>query len=370
MEAIAVVPTPAPQLLPTLDTAPADGKPVKDPFWATLQADAAAKAGENPPAAAKPDAKAAAVEDDTPSEIKSEKGRVDWKAKKAELAEIRKAKDDLEVRLNTETGTLKEQKAELERQFNELKSKADPDAFEKLKQDHADVSLRLRVKDMTEDPQWQRAFVAPVNTAMKEALAMVPAELQKRAEWMLKQPDSEQRTEALEEMVGSLRPLAQSRFASAIAIIDGKRREADAILAEAPKYVEKFEASRRVHGETMANQAKVDRNRTFEAAVPKFAELPWADTPEEAAKVRQEAVATARSYYESGDPEAQARMSNWAAFGEKAEPRIKHLSSELAKANDLIKQLQGSKPGNSSVVPGGKNVAAEKDPFAASLRVS
>ncbi len=362
MEAIVTLPTEQPKLITPPEATPAKGeKPPADPFGDFIKSGGEPAKPKEQPVKAET---APSVDDEPPAEIKSEKGKSDWKTFKTKLAEAEKIKAELETKYTTETGTLKQQKEELERQFNELKSKADPEAFERLKGEREELSLRLRVKDVTSDPEWQKAFVAPVNEAMKEALAMVPAELQKKAEWMLKQPDSQERTEALEEMIGGLRPLAQSRFANALSKIDGTRARADALLADTPKLVERYEASRRVHGEAQANQAKVDKNRTFEAVASKFTALPYAETPEESAKVAQEAVAQARTYFESGDPEATARMANWAVFGEKAFPRITHLETALKNANDMIKQLQGSKPGNGSVNQGSKNSNASKDPFA------
>lgn len=301
--------------------------------------------------AEKPNPDAPGLDDDLPSEVKSDKGKEGWTKIKARATEAEKRAAEFEAKLNTETATLKEQLAAKEKEIAEARAAFDPAEVARLREEHAALKSELNLADVTKTPEWKQHFVAPVENATKAALELVPDESKRMAKWYLEQPDSPERTQALEDLMGGMTPLRIGKFTAALTVIDSTRERAAALLADNQNLVERVQKGRATEAELRTKQQQLEEQKAFDAVKNKVVafKMPWDSNPETYDKAANEGIEKARQYFGVQDPETRARVAHWAAFGEAALPQIKSLQEQLAAERATIAKLTAA----STKAPGG-----------------
>lgn len=366
---IIAAPESKPVTMPPVGTPPGE-PPQKSAFLSALSRPDKKPDEVNPPVpAGKP---VAVVDDDAPAEILSDKGKGDWrKIKEARQAAENKAKE-LEAKYTTETGTLKEQIAAKERELAEARSAFDPAEVERLRGDHKTLKEELNLLDVTRSSEWRQHFVAPVESATKLAISLLPDEAKGQAEWYLNQPDSPQRTDALEQIIVVLSPLKVGKFTNALSVIDSTRERANALLADNAGLVARFQKGKQVERDSLTLQQRVADGKTFESVRDRVlaAKMPWASDPAVYEKAAADGIERAKSYFDSTDTDTRARIANWAAFGEASLPQIQNLQKELAAALETIAKLSsaGTKSPGGSGVSGAPTAAPKGNEFMSQIR--
>lgn len=334
-------------------TLPPAGQPPEKPTKSSfLDGLAKIKGAEKPPQTPpteKPVADKPAIDpEDAPVEIKSDKGKSDWKKiKEAREAAEARAKE-FETKYSTETATLKEQLAAKEKEIAEARAAFDPAEVERLRAEHKAVNDELKLLEVTRSPEWKQHFVVPVEKATAFAVSLIPEESKAMAQWYLTQPDSPQRTEALEQLMAGLGPLKVGQFANAITTIDSTRARASELLADNAGLVERYQKGKQTERESQALQERVAADKEFKAVRDRVlaAKMPWSINESDSEKAASEGMDKARSYFEAADAPTKARVATWAAYGEAAYPQMQALMKELADAKAAIAKLSsaGTKP--------------------------
>lgn len=324
--------------------------------------------------AAKPDPAAPeAAGDDAPPEIKSAAGKTDWMKIKERASAAEKRASEFEAKLNTETTTLKEQLAAKEKEIAEARAAFDPAEVARLREEHAALKSELNLADVTKTPEWRQHFVVPIENATKAALDLIPEESKRLAKWYLDQPDSPERTQALEDMMAGMSALRVGKFSNALTAIDSTRERANALLAENQGLVERFQKGRETEAQLRTAKQKQDEDKAFAAVRDRVVafKMPWDSDPANYDKSASEGIEKARQYFGAQDTDTRARVAHWAAFGEAALPQIKSLQEQLAAEKATVAKLTaaGTKaPGGSGATGGGAAAPAKGGEFLSRVR--
>lgn len=330
--------------------------------------------GDKPAAAPteQPKAPAQTPEDDAPSEIRSTAGKTDWAKLKQARIDAEKRAAEFEAKFNTETTTLKEQLAAKEKEIAAARAAFDPDEVRRLREEHAALKNEINLADVTKSPEWRQHFVVPIENATKAALDLVPEESKPMAKWYLDQPDSPQRTQALEDMMAGMSLLKVGKFTNALTAIDSTRERANALLSENQQLVEKFQKGRETEAQLRTAKQRQEEQSTFKAIQERVvaAKIPWASDPASYDKAAAESLAKAEAYFGAGDTETRARVAHWAAFGEAALPQIKSLMEQLAAERATIAKLTaaGTKSPSGTGTGGSAPAAPKGGEFMARVR--
>lgn len=339
-----------------------------------------------PDAPAKPDEKKAeatpptppAADDDAPAELKgNEKQMSRWKQLRMQEEQARKERDEFKTKYETETKTLGERAAQVEKELTETKARFNPEEYERLKTEREELFQKVRLLDVTRTPEWQKEFNVPMERAVKHVVAQVAEENKAKVEWLLKQPPSNQRTEALEEIASDMGPLRAGQIGIGVAAYDDVRSRMEAVLADEKNLVERHTQFQKEQDE--ANQAasklKVAKEfeATFETVKKDFAEsgLPIFTRIEgnEAHNAEVEkAINEAKSLAQNDDRAVRTRLAFGAVMGKHAVTALNAIIDENKKLTEMVAQFQRGLPsGQQKGADNGEQKVQTDRPFSATV---
>lgn len=143
----------------------------------------------------------------------------------------------------------------------ETKHKSEPPGpspeLESLKKEKEELSRRLQIVDVTQHPQFQAYFEGKTKAQIELAKRVVGNDLASKVESLLKQPDSEWRTNALEEIFVDLTPSQQSRLGGVLNSLAGIEAERQDEISRAGENYKQMLDQRA--NETKAQQAKLSQ---------------------------------------------------------------------------------------------------------------
>lgn len=209
-----------------------------------------------PPASAKP------AEGQTPKPEEGEeqwpRTNPDWEKFKAKRKEREEAlKKDITTREAT-IAELQAAKKALEDQISSAATKDKDPAFERLKEENQALTERIMALDVTQDPRFTAYFENKTNAQFELAKRVVGADKADELVKALKMPDTEDLREikeaTIEEIMGNLSPIQQSRIGAVLNNLEGIRSERESEIAKARDFKDKAKAKEE---EARASFAKV-----------------------------------------------------------------------------------------------------------------
>lgn len=330
-------------------------KPVTPPPQAT----------EKPPEATKPPA-----EDlEMPAEIKSEKGRNSWKEWKAKFDAVAKERDEFQTKLKeTEAGL----KSDLQRVQSELdsakKNAIDPKEIEALKAERDEIRLRLRMRDVKEDPSWKSEIEQPLELALQEAQMNVPKELRTTLKRLMLEPPSDARQDAIEQLIGELSPLKQVNVANALRAADAVNAKQAALLSNQKQLTEQYESYQKAERERQEAHKRSEFEKSVDEILSRATDpvkglgvfQPIDDKPE-SKQAALEAARLARQYA-AAEPNGRnmANLAAWAVQGEKSIPLLQAAHAEIQRLNAQLEKLTSKSPTSTSTPTGSQSQPAAK----------
>ncbi len=219
------------------------------------QAEAAAKTQAQTPEA-QPTQTTNVDDSETPPAELSEKGKENWKKwKAAEKVKLQEWENKWKA-ANTELETLKKTPQ------TKVEVKA-PDDYEDLKKREAEYSDRLKLLDLQNHPQFKQHFESKYEGVFNTVKLIGGKDGDKLVE-LLKQPESELKTQQLEEVFSKISPLYQSQLGAAFL----KMKEIDAEkameLSKGKDNYSKVIAMQQENQRKQQEQAAAQANRVFE----------------------------------------------------------------------------------------------------------
>lgn len=330
-------------------------KPVTPPPQAT----------EKPPEATKPPA-----EDlEMPAEIKSEKGRNSWKEWKAKFDAVAKERDEFQTKLReTEAGL----KSDLQRVQSELdsakKNAIDPKEIEALKAERDEIRLRLKMRDVKEDPSWKSEIEQPLELALQEAQMNVPKELRTTLKRLMLEPPSDARQDAIENLIGELSPLKQVNVANALRAADAVNAKQAALLSNQKQLTEQYESYQKAERERQEAHKRSEFEKSVDEILSRATDpvkglgvfQPIDDKPE-SKQAALEAARLARQYA-AAEPNGRnmANLAAWAVQGEKSIPLLQAAHAEIQRLNAQLEKLTSKSPTSTSTPTGAQSQPAAK----------
>lgn len=323
------------------------------------------QATEKPPEATKPPA-----EDlEMPAEIKSEKGRNSWKEWKAKFDAVAKERDEFQTKLKeTEAGL----KSDLQRVQSELdsakKNAIDPKEIEALKAERDEIRLRLRMRDVKEDPSWKSEIEQPLELALQEAQMNVPKELRTTLKRLMLEPPSDARQDAIEQLIGELSPLKQVNVANALRAADAVNAKQAALLSNQKQLTEQYESYQKAERERQEAHKRSEFEKSVDEILSRATDpvkglgvfQPIDDKPE-SKQAALEAARLARQYA-AAEPNGRnmANLAAWAVQGEKSIPLLQAAHAEIQRLNAQLEKLTSKSPTSTSTPTGSQSQPAAK----------
>lgn len=307
------------------------------------------KEGNKPDLVPPPQAKADKAADkpsdesDMPPEIKSDEGRKNWRTWKeqhskleAEHASLKKEREEAEKAL----------KAEIERLTREVGQRPDPKDFEAIKKEREEAQFKLKLKDVTEDPSWQKEIERPLADWLEKARTNAPRESRTQLERLLLQPPSDERNDAIEQLVVGLSPLKQTAIANAMIEIDKVNARKTALLSDHKRLVTEFETyTKREQEERKAAEYQAIEN----AAKSIISKLSDPQTGFGVLKGNKENAETAIRYATAElTPSDRATLAAWAVQGQKSQELLTAAADEIGKLKAQVAKLTSVTPGGGS----------------------
>lgn len=323
------------------------------------------QAAEKPPEATKPPA-----EDlEMPAEIKSEKGRNSWKEWKAKFDAVAKERDEFQTKLKE---TEAELKSDLQRVQSELdsakKSAVDPKEIEALKAERDEIRLRLRMRDVKEDPSWKSEIEQPLEAALQEAQMNVPKELRTTLKRLMLEPPSDARQDAIEQLIGELSPLKQVNVANALRAADAVSAKQAALLSNQKQLTEQYESYQKAERERQEAHKRSEFEKSVDEILSRATDpvkglgvfQPIDDKPE-SKQAALEAARLARQYA-AAEPNGRnmANLAAWAVQGEKSIPLLQAAHAEIQRLNAQLEKLTAKSPTSTSTPTGAQSQPTAK----------
>ena len=287
-----------------------------------------AQAQPQPQPQPEPKAQPEPEDPDMPSEIRSEAGRKNWKAWKAEvntkLEGVAKERDDL--------------KAQIEELRKQPKTEANVEELSKLREQLQETQVKLRMRDIEADPEWHNTYVRPVELLTKQAASLVPSELRSAVEAALAISDPGAQIERLEAIADNLSPARVAQLASVAAQIHQIRGAAEARKSDQKALVADYERAvqersrreqERMQGEVKAKIASTRTKLSAEHDVLKDAQ------------VQQEID---NVLYGNSTPEEVIEAAHYAAIGKRASAAIKERDATITELRAQIAKLSQGRP--------------------------
>lgn len=201
------------------------------------------------PKAAEP-AAAPAKPADEPEE-KWPRSSKDWDAYKTKHRERLTAKE-------TEIATLKSQMAELEKKANAVPG-ANPE-FESLKKAHDELSEQLRLVSVENHPKFKQYYKSKIDGQIAQAKRIVGADKAEAIAGLLELPDSQYRSDKIEEMVADLSPLKQAQLGAVLNAVEDVRSERQSEIERAKTDAQKWqeESQRKAQASAVEQRTKIE----------------------------------------------------------------------------------------------------------------
>jgi hypothetical protein len=333
---------------------------------------AAAAAGKAPDAGAKP-ADAGAAPGAKPAEAaKPEEGEEQWprtspdwekfKAKRKEREEA--LKKDISTREATIT-ELQTAKKALEDQIATAATTGKDPELDRLKQENQLLTERLMATDVTQDPRFVTYFENKTNAQLELAKRVVGADKAEELVKALKMPDSEELREikeaTIEEIVGNLNPLQQSRIGAVLNNLEEIKAERESEIKKAGDFRDKSKAKdEETRASAVKNMEKVFNDTLAKIQDEKNGSPLFREKPGDAEwnKSVQQRIGVAKTLL-SGKGMKTEDVIN-AAFTAVAYPSLlvsyredmKTKDAEISKLQEQVKALSAAQPGKGTTGEG------------------
>jgi hypothetical protein len=235
-------------------------------------------------------------------------------------------------------------KAELERIKAEKATgtTVDPVEIESIRKERDELAAAVKRLRIEESREFKEKFNAPIENAIKRAKGLVPADQAARLEWLLRQPNSDSRTEGLEAIAADLSPWKQADLSRLAGTIGDVVFDRDAVVANA--------------GHQMEAQAKAQANAQREWSDGLFAETLKAASEDlpmfqlvdgDEAHNAQVAARVARAkqlMVGQNDPTELAEAVFWSVVGKDALPLLSRAQKEIVKLQSELDGLRAARP--------------------------
>lgn len=281
------------------------------------------------------------ADDDTPPAELSEKGKASWriwkdgeKKKYSELETKYKA-------LNSEVETYKKNPQ------TKVEIKA-PNDYEDIKKREAEYSDRLKLLDLQNHPQFKQHFETKYS-AVFDTVKMLGGKDGDKLVDLLKQPESDLRTQRLEEVFATISPLYQSQLGAAL--LEYKKVEAEKSneLAKGKENYAKFINMQQENQRKLQEQAQAKMDAEFEKQLqaarkdlPIFQKKDGDDTWNRQVDSFEK---QARDIYTGNLPLPDlARASQWSAAAPLFLQDLNAKAEEIKNLNAEINRLKGAQP--------------------------
>jgi hypothetical protein len=343
------------------------GKPVTDQKFTDIFKSGIAKVADKPLPDVEP-APTPATEtppnsDDLPPEVKSEAAKSNWK----KLKEFKEAAEKRATEFEERMKVIQAEKEAREKEFADLRSQYNPDEIAKIKAEREQLHSQLRMRDVQALPEFKRFYTDPIEGAIKTATSLVPEEKRRQAEWLLRQPESPDRTAALESLAEGLSPLAAGRFGAVLDNLESKRSDMQSVLANEKDLVAGYEA-----------QQIASRNKAIEAAsrqlaeskIPVFTKIDGNDAHNKAV---DESFQLAAKYATVSAPSQVAQLAHWAVVGQRIFPNLQEALKRAEKAEAQIAKMTAAAPKPGATPSGGAakgTPAATKKSFTEAMGIA
>ncbi len=275
----------------------------------------------------KAQAVAPAGDDAPPENAKSEEAKSSW-------AKIKAARDEAATKA-----------AALEAELQAIKSRFDPDAFEKTKKENEELSQTLRRLNVELHPKFKETYDKPLEEAVSRAKKHIATESHAEVDKWLRQPDSPDRDAAITRLTESLPVHKQAAFIRYVEdASQAVERKGEALKNEAA-FIQQFTAQEKAAQEQARLQAEAQGKAVFQAVLKnKFADHSLF-TGEDAATHIKEAEKVL--FGTDNSPEYLAETALNAQFGKVAAPLLVQAYQELERMTKLL-DGQISKAGGKS----------------------
>lgn len=224
-----------------------------------------------------------------------------------------------------------------------------------------------------EHPEFKSKFTKPLEDSIQTAKRLVPAEYHARLENLLRQSQSPERLDALDNLLADMPGSRQAeilRIAGKTADIVTER---EAELATAKDWVKNQESkTREQQRQEIARQQKY-ANELFESTIKDAAEEIEFFRPKEGdekhnATVTRRVNAAKELFMGENTPERFAAAACLAVFGREAAPLIANAQKEITRLQNEIETLRSNRPGTASNTVPIKAKMTVKEAISAALK--
>lgn len=297
--------------------------------------------------------KVEAQPEDMPAEIKSEAGKKSWQKYKeetaAKIAEFEKQTSSVRSELEKATKALEEAR----------KNAVDPAEIERLRKEKADIQkekedlyTRLRLKDIQEDPSWRADIEVPRQTALQDAKSNVPKEIRSHLERLMAEPPSDERNDAIEELVRDLSPLKQTNVAMAVRQHDAVLKKQEALLSNHKTLVSEYDQFQQNRTRSEQERAQKELETTVDSILAAASDpvkgmgvFQPTDSKDESKQQALERVRLAREMAMADPtPRNRANMAAWAVQGQQSIPLLNAAREEIVRLQAQLKKFESGSP--------------------------
>jgi hypothetical protein len=350
------------------------GKPVTGQKFTDIFKSGIAKVADKPLPDADPAPEPPPNPDDLPPEVKSDAAKSNWK----KLKESKEAAEKRAIEFEEQMKVIQAEKEAREKEFADLRSQYNPDEIAKIKAEREQLHSQLRLRDVQALPEFKRLYTDPIEGAIKTATSLVPEDKRRQAEWLLRQPESADRTAALESLAEGLSPLAAGRFGAVLDNLESKRSDMQSVLANEKDLVAGYEAKVKQDQEQLTARQIASRNKAIEAAsrqlaeskIPVFTKIDGNDAHNKAV---DESFQLAAKYATVSDPSQVAQLAHWAVVGQRIFPNLQEALQRAEKAESQIAKMTAAAPKPGATPSGGAakgTPAATKKSFTEAMGIA
>lgn len=351
-------PAPAPAETPPKDEKPDASKTASGPAGGNPPADdktpaPAAAPAATPDAGPKP-ADAGAAPGAKPAEAaKPEEGEEQWPRTNPDWEKFKAKRKEREEALKKDISTREATIAELQAAKKELEDKIaastttekNPD-MERLEKENQALTERIMALDVTQDPRFTAYFENKTNAQFELAKRVVGPDKADELVKALKMPDTEELREikeaTIEEIMGGLSPIQQSRIGAVLNNLEGIKSERESEIAKAAGVKDRLKGQTEERNKAiLANRNKVfgevlSKLQDPKDGVPFYREIAGNDAWNKGVKER---ITIARKLLD-GDGVTPQEVVN-SAFAAVAYPQLMAVYADTVKAKDAeIYKLQ------------------------------
>lgn len=151
-----------------------------------------------------------------PAMVPSENEEEKWPRDAKDWDKFKAKRREKEAQLVSERETIKAERDKLSSEIAELKKSGPSPELEQFKKERDELSERLRMADIERHPRFKQYYDGKTSEQIGLARAIVGKDLADQVSTLLQMPDSEFRTERINELVGNLSVMQQSRIGSVL----------------------------------------------------------------------------------------------------------------------------------------------------------